>query len=214
MIDSTRHGQKLKFMQIVGISRVRSAHQDGNSGSTETMPKGNRQLRKLGTFPEDDTAGVDTVSTEGPVRIKYVRVDRGPYTAPPLEKMGSCYVLRNTKFAKLPAGKTVVAFTGIQMKIPSGYQGRIFEFNKYAHKNRITVGGGILDSSNTDEIRVVLMNHSTMDRTVKEGNPVALLCIEKLPNVDMVEVPHLKASISSGGNKIANELAELESITS
>lgn len=172
------------------------------------MGKGKRKnLVNSGDRDLDDE--LDTESSS--LQFKYTRVQRGESTAPPLEKLDGGYVLRNTKFTKLKAHKSAIAHTGIQIKIPNGYQGRITGLNKHAYKNMLTVGGGIIGSGNSEEIKVILLNHTNVDRDINVGNPVGILHIEKIPDVELVEVSSLKVNLGSGGNKIASELAELDS---
>jgi len=155
-----------------------------------------------------DDIEVPAPSTTDTLQIKYVRIDRGDNSAPPLERLGSGYVLRNTKFAKLPPHRSALAHTGIQMKIPAGYQGRITGLNKHGYKNLITVAGGIINSNYTGEIKVIMLNHSDIKRDLIEGNTVGILHLEKVPDVELVEVSSLKASLG----KISGELAELDSL--
>lgn len=172
------------------------------------MGKGNKNLKDLAILDglDEDTAAFEsesfpdvvsavTAPASGPVQIKYVCIDRGENTAPPLQRVGAGYVLHNTKFTKLPAGKSAVVHTGIQIHIPKGYQGRITILNRQA-RDLILVGGGIVDANFTNEITVVLMNLGPKDRLVNEGNVVGLLNIEKVPDVELVQVPSLKTTFN------------------
>lgn len=175
------------------------------------MGKGNKNLKDLAILDglDEDTAAFESDSfpdvvgpaptlastSTGPVQIKYVCIDRGENTAPPLQRVGAGYVLHNTKFTKLPAGKSAVVHTGIQMHIPKGYQGRITILNRQA-RDLILVGGGIVDANFTNEITVVLMNLGPKDRLVNEGNVVGLLNIERVPDVELVQVPSLKTTFN------------------
>ena len=154
-----------------------------------------------------DEDGVADTSGAAAVQVKYVCMDRGEFTAPPLRRVGGGYMLVNTRFVKLPAGKSAVVHTGIQLAIPKGYQGRVTILNRLA-KEMITVGGGIVDANHVDELLVVLINHSNQDRTVREGNNFAVLTLERLPDIELVQVPSLKTTFAQASK--AGHMADLD----
>ena len=174
--------------------------------------KGLKDLELLGeldggSVPDDNSSdtGFTTPVSREPVsdptlKIKYVCIDRGTNTAPPLQRVGGGFLLYNTKFTKLKAGSTAVIHTGIQMQIPKGYQGRVTVLNRIARSHVVTVGGGIVDANNVNEIQLVLINHGSDDRVVNEGNAIGILNIEKVPEVDLVQVPSLKATLTHPKN--------------
>lgn len=82
-----------------------------------------------------------------------------------------------------------VVDTGIKVKIPEGYYGRIAPRSGLAVKQGIDVLAGVVDSGYTGEIKVVLFNS---DRNtvfeIKSGDRIAQLIIEDHFNFEFLEV--------------------------
>lgn len=69
--------------------------------------------------------------------------------------------------------------TGICMKIPDGYYGRIAPRSGLAYKNGIDVLAGVVDSSYTGEIKVILFNSDKNNNfIVNSGDRIAQIIIE------------------------------------
>lgn len=79
--------------------------------------------------------------------------------------------------------------TGIKIKIPEGYYGRIAPRSGLAVKNGIDVLAGVVDSAYTGEVKIVLFNTDKSNTYfVKQGERIAQLIIEDHFNFDFVEV--------------------------
>lgn len=107
--------------------------------------------------------------------------------------------------------------TGIAMEIPEGYYGRIAPRSGLALKQGICVMGGVIDSSYRSDIGVILLNlqcwpfladiHNSLanlagvtgEFTIKPGDKIAQIIIEKCHEVDFVEVNELKETERSQG---------------
>jgi len=63
-----------------------------------------------------------------------------------------------------------------------------------ASKMGIAVGGGVIDTDYTGEVKVMLRNHGKADCVFKEGDRIAQLIIEKVANSDALEVDDLEAN--------------------
>ena len=87
-----------------------------------------------------------------------------------------------------PLERKVVS-TGIRIKIPEGYYGRIAPRSGLAVKQGVDVLAGVVDSNYIGEIKVVLFNTDKSNTFfVKEGDRIAQLIIEGHFNFDFVEV--------------------------
>lgn len=69
--------------------------------------------------------------------------------------------------------------TGIALKIPEQLYGRIASRSGLSLKHGIEVGAGVVDSSYTGEIGVLLYNHSDVDYRVAKGDRIAQIIFEK-----------------------------------
>lgn len=88
-------------------------------------------------------------------------------------------------------GKALVA-TDISLAIPSGYYGRVAPRSGLAVKHFIDVGAGVIDEDYRGPLGIVLFNHhQENDFTVKKGDRIAQLLLEKIVTPDVVIVDNL-----------------------
>ena len=60
-----------------------------------------------------------------------------------------------------------------------------------ASKRGIALGGGVIDADYTGEVKVILRNHGEADCVLKAGDRIAQLILEKVADVDAMEVDDL-----------------------
>lgn len=90
--------------------------------------------------------------------------------------------------------------TNIAISIPDGYYGRIAPRSGLAYKNGIDVMAGVIDSDYRGDIGVILFNTDTNnDFSVKAGDRIAQIIIEKCYKVTWVESENLTDSARSQG---------------
>lgn len=90
------------------------------------------------------------------------------------------YALEDHNGAIFPGQRAVIR-TGIAMSVPDGYVGRILPRSGLAVKKGIHVLAGVVDSSYTGEIMVVLLNTDRRDGLrVDAGDRIAQLVIQKV----------------------------------
>ena len=98
-------------------------------------------------------------------------------------------------------GRKVIP-TGIAVAIPAGYAGLIIPRSGLAAKRGITVlnAPGLIDSGYRDELGVILVNtNRTQPQTIKRGDRIAQLVIQKVEEVNWVLVDELSATERAGG---------------
>jgi dUTP pyrophosphatase len=121
--------------------------------------------------------------------IKFNKLDpkaRVPFRANPTDAGADLYSVEDCMIQ--PLERKVVA-TGIRIKIPDGYYGRIAPRSGLAVKQGVDVLAGVVDSGYIGEIKVVLLNTDKSNTFfVKEGDKIAQLIIEDHFNFDFVEV--------------------------
>lgn len=69
--------------------------------------------------------------------------------------------------------------TGLQVKVPKGYYGRIAPRSGLGIRG-IDVHGGVIDSDYRGEIKVCLVNHGWHTVNIEEGDRIAQLIIERI----------------------------------
>ena len=103
----------------------------------------------------------------------------------------------------LPAGGgRVMVPTGIAVAIPEGYAGFVQPRSGLAFKHGVTClnSPGLIDSGYRGELRVVLINTDpTVDFEITRGERIAQLVVQRVEQVDFVEVSELPESDRGAG---------------
>lgn len=86
--------------------------------------------------------------------------------------------------------------TGISLEIPNGFVGLIHPRSGMAAREGITVlnAPGTIDAGYRGEIQVILINHSRVYKTINKGDKIAQLVIQRVEDVDFIEVDELDSS--------------------
>ena len=93
----------------------------------------------------------------------------------------------------IPPRSQEVFETGLAMKIPEGLYVRIAPRSGLAFRHKINVHAGVIDSDFTDEIKVMLFNHSNSNVTLEAGTRIAQLIFEKYEStISFVETDELE----------------------
>jgi dUTP pyrophosphatase len=98
-------------------------------------------------------------------------------------------------------GERILVKVGIGMSMPVGYEAQVRPRSGLALKNGITVvnSPGTIDSGYRDEVGVILLNTSKEHHfTIAPGERIAQLVIQKLPEVEVVEVDELSVPSERG----------------
>lgn len=99
-------------------------------------------------------------------------------------------------------GKRVLIPTGLMLGLPQGYEAQVRPRSGLALKHGITLvnSPGTIDADYRGEIKVIVINHGEEPYTIKRGDRIAQLVIQKLPSIQWVEVDELSpTSRGSGG---------------
>jgi len=90
----------------------------------------------------------------------------------------------------LEAGETKPIPTGIQIAVPDGYVGLIWDKSGVSLKG-IHRLAGVVDSGYRGEVKVVLTNLGDKPFVVEKGMKIAQLLIQKIEEVEVVEAEEL-----------------------
>lgn len=90
-------------------------------------------------------------------------------------------------------GERVLVPTGIAIALPHGFEAQIRPRSGLSLKNGITVlnAPGTIDSDYRGEIKVVLINHGSVDFQIEFGMRIAQLVIARVEMTELVLVPEL-----------------------
>ena len=91
----------------------------------------------------------------------------------------------------IPAGEHAIVQTGIALAVPSGTVGLVWDRSGMAAKHGIKTMAGVLDHTYRGELRIVLLNTSTVPYEVKKGDRIAQLLVQPIITATVTEVEQL-----------------------
>lgn len=97
---------------------------------------------------------------------------------------------------RLEPGERALVPTGIAIALPGGYEAQVRPRSGLALKQGLTLlnSPGTVDSDYRGEVGVVLVNLGREAVTIRRGDRIAQLIVQRLPDVDFVEADELPAS--------------------
>ncbi len=86
--------------------------------------------------------------------------------------------------------------TGLQIAIPSGWEGQVRPRSGLAARSAITLTNapGTIDSDYRGEIKILMINHGQEPVTIYHGERIAQLLFAPVPEVEWIEVESLIAT--------------------
>jgi len=129
------------------------------------------------------------------------------------------YDLYSAEDTSVPARGKAMVSTGIAIAVPAGtckfatvsivrdikadsiflLDGRVAPRSGLAAKHSINTGAGVIDADYRGEVKVILFNHCDNDFTIKEGDRIAQLVIERIYTPEVVVVEKLEATVRGAG---------------
>tara|TARA_A100001015_G_C15029386_1_gene732295 strand:+ start:2144 stop:2590 length:447 start_codon:yes stop_codon:yes gene_type:complete len=98
--------------------------------------------------------------------------------------------LAASEACSLNPGQRRAVSTGVKMALPLGTYGKIEGRSGLAIRNGIIIGGGVIDSDYTGEIKVILINTGNQPFVVNKGDRIAQLIVQQYmlnPQFERVE---------------------------
>jgi len=113
----------------------------------------------------------------------------------------------------VPAKGHVMVETCIAIGLPEGTYGRLAPRSGMASKMGIAVGGGVIDTDYTREVKVILRNHGKADCWFKAGDRIAQLIVEKIADTNTMEVDNIVTTERGKMSFRSSDLNTKQSIT-
>jgi dUTP pyrophosphatase len=101
------------------------------------------------------------------------------------------YANINTPNAIVEPYNSVLISTGVAMKIPHGYYGRIAPRSGFSVKTGLMVNAGVIDSDYRGEVKILFQNPTDKCVRINNGEKVAQIIIEKIAHCEVIEVDNL-----------------------
>ena len=113
----------------------------------------------------------------------------------------AAYDVRASHDAVLHPGQVGLVPTGMYLELPEGFEAQIRPRSGLALKHGIAVlnSPGTIDAGYRGEVRIILLNTSATEFPVKRGDRIAQMVIQKLPEVELVQVGELSESQRGAG---------------
>lgn len=113
----------------------------------------------------------------------------------------AAYDLRAREGALLPPGDVRLLPTGLFLELPAGHEAQVRPRSGLALKRSITVlnSPGTIDAGYRGEVGIILFNAGSADFRVERGDRIAQMVIQKLPEVELVQVDELARSDRGAG---------------
>ena len=83
------------------------------------------------------------------------------------------YDLFSSEDRVLPPGLTTIIPTGIKLKFPAGFGGKIFDRSGVATKENLEVRAGVIDNGYRGEIKIAMFNSNSFPVHVPAGKKIA-----------------------------------------
>jgi dUTP pyrophosphatase len=109
--------------------------------------------------------------------------------------------LCSVESATVPAGKWAAVATGLAVEIPPGYEGQVRPRSGLAARHGIALlnAPGTIDPGYRGEVKVLLINHSSVDFEIQPGERIAQLVIAAYARVDCTWADTLEESGRGSG---------------
>lgn len=92
---------------------------------------------------------------------------------------------------ELSVGEKVIVETGVAIAIPRGYWGNVRDRSGLAAKHSLHTMGGVFDSNYRGEVQIVLINLGQETYSIKKGDRICQMIIEKHEDLEVLEVEQL-----------------------
>jgi dUTP pyrophosphatase len=123
------------------------------------------------------------------LKIKRLREDaKIPSYAHPGDAGLDLYAVED---ATLVPNERAVVPTGIAMEIPEGHVGLIWDKSGLSIKHGLKTLGGVVDSGYRGEVMVGIVNLSDAGYTIRKGEKVAQMIIQRKETIEVEEVEEL-----------------------
>lgn len=141
--------------------------------------------------------GSDAIKTNGLVSWQYekpvaVKIwNKGKQPNPSYAKPGDAGMdLRANEEVKIWPGEIALVKTGIHISLPSGYEVQVRPRSGQSAKTKIRIANapGTIDSEYRGEICVICDNIGDEPYTIKEGDRIAQIVLQKVPTIGWVSV--------------------------
>ena len=137
-----------------------------------------------------------------PVQIRF-RMQEGDEDLAPRRAHhdDAAFDIRAAKPETVPPGQVRLIPTGLFLELPSGWEAQIRPRSGLALKKSITLlnSPGTIDAGYRGEVGIITFNAGTEPFAVERGDRIAQMVIQRLPEVELVQVDELSETKRGAG---------------
>ena len=113
----------------------------------------------------------------------------------------AAFDLRARTEVVLEPGKSHLVPTGLFLELPIHYEAQIRPRSGMALKHSLTIPNspGTIDAGYRGEVGIIMLNAGKENFTVKRGERIAQMVINRLPDVEMIQVDELSETKRGAG---------------
>lgn len=117
-------------------------------------------------------------SISQPKKIKFIKIHENAGTPQKGTSKSAGYDLKSIEKCVISARSHLAIKTGLKIELPANTYGRIASRSGLSFKHGIEVGAGVIDEDYTNELMIILHNHSDIDFKVEVGDRIAQIIVE------------------------------------
>ncbi len=108
----------------------------------------------------------------------------------------AAYDVKSRVELELVPNETTLIPTGLSLELPVGYEAQIRPRSGLSLKHSLTIvnSPGTIDAGYRGEVGIIMMNVGKSVYNVKRGERIAQMVINKLPEIELIQVQELSAS--------------------
>ncbi|XP_074661670.1 uncharacterized protein LOC141914285 [Tubulanus polymorphus] len=157
------------------------------SNHEEEQPAKRAEIMPSQVQEQTDVAMEESVTTPNRIKLLYHKLSEHALAPVRGSKFAAGLDLCSAHDYTIEANGKVCAMTDIQIALPDGCYGRVAPRSGLAWKHHIDVGAGVIDQDYRGNVGVVLFNHNSKSFSIKRGDRVAQLILERIYIPDIVE---------------------------
>lgn len=128
------------------------------------------------------------------VDLKIKRLDKSVQMPGFAYEHDAAFDLRASHSEIIKPGEKKIVKTGLQMAIPTGYVGLIWDRSGLAAKHSLHTLAGVIDAGYRGEVGVVMVNLGTEDCNIEKNMRIAQMLIQPVMHPQIHEVEDLEES--------------------
>ena len=113
----------------------------------------------------------------------------------------AAFDLRARAEVVLEPGKSHLVPTGLFLELPIHYEAQIRPRSGMALKHSLTIPNspGTIDAGYRGEVGIIMLNAGKENFSIKKGERIAQMVINRLPDVEMIQVDELSDTLRGAG---------------